>query len=97
MIEREAREGVAMSAPDLEPRDGLEALFLRLFRAMPPHRQRALFDALCRCRDGRRSRDAMVEMLMAEPDMTLAAACQEVAAVLAAIGEPTLKWRECLD
>lgn len=78
---------------EMELKTGLEAVFLRLFRAMPPRRQRALVDALQRRHDGQPIDEALIEMLIEFGD-TPAEARREVEAVLAA---PSVNWRECLN
>ena len=53
-----------MSAPDPEPRKGMEAVALRLYRTLPPREQRAYLDALRRVIDGQPLEDALVEALV---------------------------------
>jgi|HubBroStandDraft_6_1064221.scaffolds.fasta_scaffold1147594_2 hypothetical protein len=48
----------------VEPRDGFEAVWLRIYRQLSPRERRAGFEAMDRMIDGQPLDDSMVEMLV---------------------------------
>jgi hypothetical protein len=48
----------------VEPRDGFEAVWLRIYRQLSPRERRAGFDAMLRRLDGQPLEDSMMEMLV---------------------------------